>query len=97
MSWGLQQISVYLTERIHLKRYILDRLDCTVPFCKVKLRELDITGFIQLILYALIAFRKKHKTCSSPRRTIFIHVLTFECTSKLCITLLNQFSVYFHI
>ena len=36
-------------------------------------------------------------TCSSPRRTFFIHALSFECTSKLCIIFLNQFSVYFHI
>ena len=36
-------------------------------------------------------------TCSSPRRTFFLHALSFECTSKLCITFLNQFSVYFHI
>ena len=36
-------------------------------------------------------------TCSSPRRTFFLHALSFECTSKPCITFLNQFSVYFHI
>ena len=36
-------------------------------------------------------------TCSSPRRPLFLHALSFECTSKLCITFLNQFSVYFHI
>ena len=37
------------------------------------------------------------QTCSSPRWTFFLHALSFECTSKLCITFLNQFSVYFHI
>ena len=37
------------------------------------------------------------KTSSSPRRTFFIHALLFECTSKLCITFLNQLSVCFHI
>ena len=36
-------------------------------------------------------------TCSSPRRPLFLHALSFECTSKLCIMFLNQFSVYFHI
>ena len=36
-------------------------------------------------------------TCSSPRRTFFLHALSFECTSKTCITFLNQFSVYFLI
>ena len=40
---------------------------------------------------------KVYKTCSSPRRTFFLHALSFECTSKLCIAFLNQFSVYFHI
>ena len=37
------------------------------------------------------------KTCSSPRRTFFLHALSFQCTSKLCGTFLNQFSDYFHI
>ena len=36
-------------------------------------------------------------TCSSPRWTFFLHAISFECTSKLCITFLNQFSVYFHL
>ena len=36
-------------------------------------------------------------TCSSQRRTFFLLMLSFQCTSKLCITFLNQFSVYFHI
>ena len=34
-------------------------------------------------------------TCSSPRRTFFLHALSFEFTSKLCITLLNQFYFIF--
>ena len=37
------------------------------------------------------------KTCSSPIQTFLLHALSFECTSKLCITFLNQFLVYFHI
>ena len=36
-------------------------------------------------------------TCSIPIRPLFIHTLSFECTTKLCINFLNQFSVYFHI
>ena len=36
-------------------------------------------------------------TCSSPRRPLFLHALSFQCTSKLCGTFLNQFSDYFHI
>ena len=36
-------------------------------------------------------------TCSSPRRPLFLHALSFDCTSKPCVTFLNQFSVYFHI
>ena len=39
----------------------------------------------------------KIMTCSSPRRPLFLHALSFECTSKLCSTFLNQFSDYFHI
>ena len=36
-------------------------------------------------------------TSSIPRRLLFLHDLSFECTSKLCINFINQFSVYFHI
>ena len=36
-------------------------------------------------------------TCSIPRRLLFLHALSFECTTKLGINFLNQFSVYFHI
>ena len=36
-------------------------------------------------------------TCSRPRRPFFLHALSFECTSKLCIDFLNKLSVYFHI
>ena len=36
-------------------------------------------------------------TCSRPRHPLFLHALSFECTSKLCVTLFNQFSAYFHI
>ena len=32
-----------------------------------------------------------------PKTDLFLHALSFECTSKLCISFLNQFSVYFHI
>ena len=40
---------------------------------------------------------KLYKTYSSPRCPHFIHVLSFESTTKLCINFLNQLSVYFHI
>ena len=40
---------------------------------------------------------KPYDTCSIPRRTFFLHALSFEYTSKLCVTFLNQFLVYFHI
>ena len=38
-----------------------------------------------------------YQTCSSPRRSLFLPALSFQCTSKLCITFLSQFLVYFHI
>ena len=50
-----------------------------------------------LNLHAFILIFIIYLTCSSPRRTFFLHALSFECTSKLCITFLNQFSVYFRI
>ena len=31
------------------------------------------------------------QTCFSPRRTFLLHALSFQCTLKLWITLLNQF------
>ena len=39
----------------------------------------------------------KRETRSIPRRPLFLHALSFECTTKLCINFLNQFLVYFHI
>ena len=52
-----------------------------------------------LNLYGLegLANNDVPKTCSIPRRTFFLHALSFESTSKLCITFLNKFSVYFDI
>ena len=32
-----------------------------------------------------------------PKTSTFLHTLSFECTSKLCINFLNKISVYFHI
>ena len=34
-------------------------------------------------------------TCSRPRRPLFLHALSFESTSNMCITFLNQFLVFF--
>ena len=39
--------------------------------------------------------QKYYLTCSSPRQTFFLHALSFEYTSKLCITFLNQFQFIF--
>ena len=49
------------------------------------------------ILVLIIYILNMILTCSSPRRPLFLHALSFECTSKLCIHFLNQFLVYFHI
>ena len=38
-----------------------------------------------------------HMNWYIPRHPIFLHALSFECTTNLCINFLNQFSVYFHI
>ena len=56
-----------------------------------------ITRIITEALYSDTKEQRHIKTCSGPRRPLFLHALSFECTSKLCITFLNQFSVYFHI
>ena len=45
----------------------------------------------------LTTLKQSPMTCSSPRRTFFLHALSFQCTSKLCGTFINQFSDYFHI
>ena len=34
-------------------------------------------------------------TCSSPRRPLFLHALSFECTSKLCIIFSTNFQFNF--
>ena len=38
-----------------------------------------------------------YMTCSSPISPLFLHALSIEWITKLCINLLNQFSVHFHI
>ena len=35
--------------------------------------------------------------CDNGRRTFFLHTLSSECTSKMCITFLGLFLVYFHL
>ena len=37
--------------------------------------------------------RLLHMTCSSPRRPLFLQMISFECTTKLYINFLNQFLV----
>ena len=37
------------------------------------------------------------QTWSSPRHPLFLHTLSFKCTSKLCNNFINQFSVNFLI
>ena len=49
------------------------------------------------LLTNIVTTSKVHMTWSSPRRPLFLHALSFDCTSKLCINFINQFSVYFHI
>ena len=43
----------------------------------------------------IVSIEERHRTCSSPRRTFFLHALSFQYTSKLCVTFLNLFLVYF--
>ena len=42
------------------------------------------------------SLKKMDMTCSSPRRPLFLHALSFECTSKLCAIFINIIFVYFH-
>ena len=37
------------------------------------------------------------KDLVQPKTSTFLHALSFECNSKLCIHFLSQFFVYFHI
>ena len=71
---------------------------------KAIVHQLDLIGaFLQsnvkhrVFVESDIRYGEYFLTCSSPRRTFFLHALSFECTSKLCGTFLNQFSDYFHI
>ena len=51
----------------------------------------NLRGIEQRILHILLF------TCSSPRRPLFMHALSFERTTKLCINFLNQFPFYSHV
>ena len=35
-----------------------------------------------------------YDTCSSPIRPLFLHALSFECTSKLCVKLKYNCKIY---
>ena len=59
--------------------------------------EVPSVGSVPGTVAEQLFIKDQFKTCSSPRRPLFLHALSFECTSKLCINFLNQFSVYFHI
>ena len=37
------------------------------------------------------------KDLVQPNTSIFLHALSFECTTKLCINFLNQFSLFSHL
>ena len=57
-------------------------------------KDMPLDDYVNVIFIILLVLLM---TCSSPRRPLFLHALSFECTSKLCGTFLNQFSDYFHI
>ena len=52
---------------------------------------------VKVLGYSSPNIRKALWTCSSPRRTFFLHVLSSECTSKLYDTFMSKFSVYSNI
>ena len=91
MKWIIHAIKV----RPHAKLSGID-ISATPLVCKVfdDINEDFCSGTILLGLGDPLP--TAYETCSSPRRTFFLHALSFECTSKLCGTFLNQFSYYFH-
>ena len=54
----------------------------------------NVPLLVFLIIVTKVDFLLSASSCwtfSSPRRPLFLHALSFECTSKLCIPFLNQF------
>ena len=64
---------------------------CILLFLKTSLLCLSLSVSLSLSITLTT-----YLTCSSPIWTFFLHALSFECTSKLCNTFINQFSVHFH-
>ena len=66
--------------------------------CAIDIRN----KWIEILLYVVSKdiipiFPSSRHDLFQPRRPLFLHALSFECTSKLCGTFLNQFSDYFYI
>ena len=81
----------YLTQKLITSGMIQSNLD---PFLFIGDKVICIVYVDDLIFWAK---DESDMNCSSPRRTFFLHALSFECTSKLCDTFINQFLVHFHI
>ena len=84
---------------------VVSRDSVHISLTYASLNEIDVLAADIQNAYLQAPLSQKHyvicgaefglETCSSPRRTFFLHALSFECTSKLCCTFLNQFSDYF--
>ena len=83
-------------EEIHQRKQIRD-LQTRITALEMEAGKDSISVAPGPIFSTLDTVCMRILTCSSPRRTFFLHALSFECTSKLWVTFLNQFSIYFHI
>ena len=83
-----------------LRFFMICAMVKTAPFFYGFSALFDMNNFHQFCSSFLVWSGGMHccvlLTCYSPRRSLFLHTLSFECPSKLCITFLNQVLVYFH-
>ena len=54
------------------------------------------TGFNVRAMFDKSYFALPVNDLFQPKKSTFLHALSFEWTSKMCINFLNQFLVYFH-
>ena len=102
---GLTEIYENTKTNFPCSMLILKHISQVLPHINLNIYNINIPILGQIATISKTPEISKRKgiswilygTCSSPRRPLFLHVLSFECPSKLCINFLNQFSVYFHI
>ena len=95
--WYLEIISVDAGTQFTLAEFKEECQTRRVHLMLAAPEHQEINEQVEVPWRTLLTIARSLTTCSGSRRTFFLHALSFQCTSKLCLTFLNLFLVYFHI